>query len=257
MVQVGPAVTSVRPGDEVYGCVDPLPGTNVPDLGSVAEHVRVSGGAIRPKPTALTWEEAAAVPLAATTALHGLRDIAGVREGQRVLINGASGGVGTFAIQVARALGAEVTAVCSTRNVELVRSLGAVQVIDYTRQDPTRLALDVDVVLDNVGNHPAGAWRRTLRRDGTYVASFGRKEARHIGPIGRMLGMLASGAVTSQRFALLPTTWEPERLETITSFVDSGQVRPVIDRTFQLAAAAHGLAYLGEGHARGKVVVGI
>ncbi len=255
VVEVGPAVTSVRPGDEVYGCVDSLPGTNVPDLGSVAEYVRLTQGAIRPKPAVLTWDEAAAIPLAATTALHGLRDIAGVREGQRVLINGASGGVGTFAIQVARALGAEVTAVCSTRNVELVQTLGAIQVIDYTRQDPTRLALDLDVVLDNVGNHPAGAWRGTLRRDGTYVASFGRKEARHIGPIGRMLGMLALGAVTPQRYALLPTTWEPERLETISSFIDSGQVRSVIDRTFQLSAAADGLAYLGEGHARGKVVV--
>jgi NADPH:quinone reductase-like Zn-dependent oxidoreductase len=255
VVEIGPNVTSVRPGDEVYGCVDALPRTNVPDLGSVAEYARVTEGAIRPKPTALTWEEAAAAPLAATTALHGLRDIARVRQGQHVLINGASGGVGTFAIQVAIALGAEVTAVCSARNSELVRSLGSQQVIDYTRQDPTRLARKVDVVLDNVGNHPARAWRGTLRRHGTYVASFGRKQARHIGPMGRILGMLATGATAPQRFAILPTSWDIERLETISSFLDAGLIRPVIDRTYQLAAAADGLAYLGEGHARGKVVV--
>jgi len=255
VVEVGPAVTSVRPGDEVYGCVDPLPGTNVPALGSVAEYVRVTEGATRPKPTVLDWQQAAAIPLAATTALHGLRDIAGVQPGQRVLINGASGGVGTLAIQVARALGAAVTAVCSTRNIELVRSLGAGQVIDYTREDPTRVAQDLHVVLDNVGNHPASAWRRTLSRDGTYVASFGRKEARHIGPMGRIAGMLALGSVSSQRFAILPTTWEAERLDMISELIGSGQIRPVVDRTFQLAAAAEGLSYLGEGHARGKVIV--
>lgn len=255
VVEVGPAVTSLRPGDDVYGCVDFLPGTNVPDLGSVAEYVRVTQGAIRPKPAVLTWEEAAAIPLAATTALHGLRDIASVREGQSVLINGASGGVGTFAIQVAIALGAEVTAVCSTRNIELVRSLGSQHVTDYTREDPTRLARNVDVIFDNVGNHPARAWRRTLRRDGTYVASFGRKEARHLGPIGRILGMVATGATAPQRFAILPTSWDIGRLETISSFIEAGLVQPVIDRTYQLAAAADGLEYLGQGHARGKVVV--
>jgi NADPH:quinone reductase-like Zn-dependent oxidoreductase len=257
VVEVGPTVTSVRSGDEVFGCVDPLPGTNVPALGSVAEYVRVTEGAIRPKPVHLTWEEAAAVPLAATTALHGLRDIAGVQPGQRVLINGASGGVGTFAIQIAVALGADVTAVCSTSNIELVRSLGAGQVIDYTREDPTRVAQELHVVLDNIGNHPASAWRRTLSRDGIYVASFGRKEARHIGPMGRIIGMLALGSASPQRFALLTTTWESERLDAISELIGSGQVRPVIDRTFQLAAAAEGLSYLGEGHAHGKVIVDI
>jgi NADPH:quinone reductase-like Zn-dependent oxidoreductase len=255
VVEVGPAVTSVRSGDEVYGRVDPLPGTNVPTLGSAAEYVRVTEGAIRPKPTQLSWQEAATVPLAATTALHGLRDVAGVQPGQRVLINGASGGVGTFAVQIAAALGAEVTAVCSTPNIELVRSLGAGQVIDYTREDPTRVARDLHVVLDNVGNHPASAWRRTLTRGGTYVASFGRKEARHIGPMGRIVGMLALGSVSPQRFVLLPTTWKIEHLDTISDLIASGQLRPVIDRTFELAAAAEGLTYVGEGHARGKVVV--
>ena len=255
VVEVGGAVTSFQPGDEVYGCVDPLPGTNVFDLGSVAEYVRVTVDAIRAKPASVSWEEAAATPLASTTALHGLRDIAAVQQGHHVVINGASGGVGTFAVQIARALGASVTAVCSTRNADLVRALGADRVVDYTKEDPTRVLSEVDVVLDNVGNHKPSAWRRTLRPNGTYVASFGRKEARHIGPLGRLVSMAVLGTVVSQRFAILPTMWDPERLEAISEWINAGTLRPVIDRTYQLAEAAEGLEYVGHGHAKGKVVV--
>jgi NADPH:quinone reductase-like Zn-dependent oxidoreductase len=252
---VGPAVTTFRAGDEVYGSVDRVPGTSVPDLGSVAELVRVAADSVRPVPARLTPVEAAAVPLAATTALRGLRDVARLRAGQHVLINGASGGVGTFAVQIARAMGAGVTGVCSTRNVDLVRSIGADDVVDHTSQDSTQLGRRFDVVLDNVGNRPANAWRRVLRRNGTYVASFGRKDHRWIGPLGQLARAAALNAVVPQRLTMLPTRWDVAELAAVGALIDAGQVRPVIDRTYPLAAAAEALAYVGEGHARGKVVV--
>lgn len=252
---VGPAVTSFQPGDDVYGVVDVLPGTAVHDLGSVAEYVRVTEGSVRRAPSTLTAAEAAAVPLAATTALRGLRDVAGVQPGQVVMVNGASGGVGTFAVQIARALGAEVVGVCSTRNVDLVRSLGAGHVVDYTREDPTRVVDGVDVVLDNVGNHWPTAWRRVLRRDGTYLASFGRKERPVVGPLPRLLLAGVANLVVPQRLALLPSTWRADELEALTTLIESGQVTPVVDRTCTMADAPAAMAHLGTNRARGKVVV--
>ncbi len=255
VMEVGPTVTRFRPGDEVYGMVDNLLGTNIVDLGSVAEYVRVSEDSVRPLPSTLTPQEAAAVPVAATTALRGLRDIAALQPGQHVLVNGASGGVGTFAVQIAKALGARVTGVCSTRNVQLVRSLGADHVVDYTREDPTRQRQRVDVVLDNVGNRPLRAWRRVLRRDGTYLASFGQKEHRVLGPMAYLLRTAVLHLVVPQQMTLLPTERNNQELDTLTELIEAGKVRPVIDRTYPLAAAPEAMDYLGRGHARGKVVV--
>lgn len=252
---VGRDVTSVRVGDEVYGGVDLIAGTRVFDLGSVAELVRVTDGSVVRAPSSLTAVEAAAVPLAATTALQGLRDVADVRPGQNVLVHGASGGVGTFAVQIARVLGAGVTGVCSTRNVDLVASLGADAVVDYTRDDPTRIGRRFDVVLDNVGDRPINAWRRVLKRDGTYVGSYGMKEHRHVGPMLRMLRMAALGLVVPQRLASLPMRFRATDLTTLAELIEEGRLRPVVDRTYPLVAAAEALDYLGDGHARGKVVV--
>jgi NADPH:quinone reductase-like Zn-dependent oxidoreductase len=250
---------SPSPGRTTCSCAyeprDSTPPTGTGGNGTVAELVLVPEDAIRSRPAGLTAVEAAAVPLAATTALRGLTTIADVRPGQDVLINGASGGVGTFAVQLGRVLGAGVTGVCSTRNLDLVRSLGADEVVDHTREDATALGRRFDVVFDNVGDRPARTWRRVLRRDGIYLASFGRKENRHLGPLGRMAGAAALGVVVPQRMRSLPTRWDVTELEHLSELLESGEVRPVIDRTYPLAAAAEALAYVGRGHARGKVVV--
>ncbi|HEX2029082.1 MAG TPA: NAD(P)-dependent alcohol dehydrogenase [Nitriliruptorales bacterium] len=254
---VGQNVTGVRPGDDVYGRVDTLPGTKLLALGSVAEYVRVSVDSIRPRPACLTAEEAAAVPLAATTALWGLHDVGRLQPGVRVVINGASGGVGTFAVQIAKAAGAEVTGVCSARNVDLVRSIGADHVIDYTREDPTRGARRFDLVLDNVGNHPPGAWRRVMAPTATYVASFGQPEHLWFGPFARLLRMFVVAPFISQRMTLLQPQRRDEDLDRLSALIESGNVTPVIDRTYPLADTRAAMEYLAQGHARGKVVITI
>lgn len=254
---VGPDVTRVRPGDEVYGQVGALPGSSVPDLGSVGEYVRVSEDSIRPMPANLTPEQAAAVPLAATTALQGLRDAGRMQPGQQVLVNGASGGVGTFAVQIARALGAEVTGVCSTRNVDLVRSLGADHVVDYTRENVTRSGHRFDVVLDNVGNHSPSAWRRLLKPDATYVASFGRPENLRLGPMATLLAMPVLAPLLRRRMVFLNGKQRGEDLDTLTGLIEAGAVTPVVDRTYALADARAAMDYLATGHARAKVVITI
>jgi NADPH:quinone reductase-like Zn-dependent oxidoreductase len=253
---VGPNVTRFRPGDAVFGMVDGgVPGKPLLDLGSLAEYVRVSQDSAAPKPAGLTFEEAAAVPAAGITALAAIQDQGRVGPGQRVLINGASGGVGPFAVQIAKALGAEVTGVCSTRNVEVVRSLGADHVVDYTREDFTEGDGRFDLMLDNVGNRSLSECRRVLKPGATYFASFGRPENRWLGPFLRLIYMGLVSRFASQKLVSLAPRRTPETLDDLKRLIEEGKVRVVIDRTYPLDQAPDAMRYLEEGHARGKVVI--
>lgn len=243
---VGPNVTRLRPGDEVFG---ELPG------GAYAEYAVAAEDALAPKPAGLGFSEAAAVPLAGITALQGLRDAGGVRAGHRVLINGASGGVGTFAVQVARSLGAGATGVCSTRHLDLVRSLGAEEVVDYTREDFTRGDRRYDVIFDLVGSHPVPAYRRVLRRDGVYVAATGMPGGPLLGPLPYLLRAALSSRRGGPKTKLFVAKSGPDDLAALTELIEAGEVRPVIERTYGLAETAQALAHQGEGHAQGKTVV--
>ena len=245
--RVGSNVTELRPGDEVLGWFD----------GSFAEYARAPVGRVVPKPARLSFEEAAAVPMAGETALRAIRDVGQVQPGSRVLVNGAAGGVGHLAVQIASALGAEVTGVCSTRNVELVRSLGAAHVVDYTSTDFTDGRQRYDVVLDNVGNQKLRRLRRALTPTGTLVYNAGGAPGRVFGPIGSVLRVVVANGVVSQRFRPLPSDWTREHLLAVTDLVESGQVTPVLDRTYALADTAAGLHRVEQGHARGKVVVSV
>jgi NADPH:quinone reductase-like Zn-dependent oxidoreductase len=242
---VGPAVDGIRPGDEVYGVA----------AGAWAEYACARVDRIGPKPASLSFEEAAAVPIAAVTALQALRDKGGVERGQRVLINGASGGVGTFAVQLAKALGAEVTAVCSTGNVELAASLGADTVVDYTREDFTRLPVRHDLLLDVAGSRSFLALRRVLTEDATVVLVGGRMTYRGLGPLPHLLGSHLKSKGRSQTVVSFLAKVNPDDLAVLRELLDAGTIRPVIDRRYPLEDGAAALAYLGEGHAKGKVVV--
>lgn len=246
----GAGVTRFAPGDEVYGDLGHLSGT-------FAEYVAVPGGQVEHKPANLTFEQAAAVPLAANTALTGLRDVGDVTAGQRLLVNGASGGVGTFAIQIAKSYGAEVTAVCSTRNVAQARALGADHVIDYTRDDFTRTGERYDVVFDLVGNHSLRALRRALTVDGTLLLSGGGTSdgGSLVGPMGLFIRARLLNPFVRHR--LLAVTEEPNsaNLATLRDLVESGAVTPVIDRTYPLSETAAAIRYVEEEHASGKVVI--
>ncbi len=253
---VGDGVAELRPGDDVFGQVNgEEPGLPNLELGSLAEYVAVSQQWVAPKPVGLSYEEAAAVPLAAITALQGLRDYGRVQPGHRVLINGASGGVGTFAVQIAKAFGAEVTAVCSTRNVEMVRSIGADHVIDYTHEDFTKSGRHYDLLLDNVGNRSPAECRRVLAPRGTYLASFGQPDNNWLGPLGKLLRMKVMSLFVGQRMVLLTQHRSKDDIAVIRELLEAGQVRPVIDETYPLAATVDALHYLEQGHARGKVVI--
>jgi len=241
---VGRDVTVLASGDDVFG------GRN----GAFAEYVCVRN-AVAVKPSNLTFEQAAAVPVAAITALQGLRDKGALQPGQKVLVNGASGGVGTFAVQIAKALGAEVTGVCSTGNVELVRSLGADHVVDYTREDFTRRAEQYDLLLDNAGSRSFSAYRRVLRPDGHLVVVGGPKNSKLLGPLAHMVTTLAASKIRRQKAVAFLAKLNKEGLRILTELLEAGTVRPVIDRTYELAEIADALRYLGEGHARGKIVV--
>jgi NADPH:quinone reductase-like Zn-dependent oxidoreductase len=249
---VGRGVTGLRPGDEVYGEL-PLDTTG----GSFAEYVCAPEDQVALKPPALSFEEAAAVPLAASTALAGLRDVAAVQAGQRVLINGASGGVGTFAVQLAKAFDAQVTAVCSTRNMELIHSLGADYIIDYTREDFTRAGRRHDIVLDLVGNHPLGALRRALTPEGTLILSGGGTSTGGslLGPMWLMLKGKLAAPFTRQQIKLL--TWKPSNkyLLSLNELIESKKLNPVIDRTYTLNETPEAIRYLEVEHARAKVVI--
>jgi NADPH:quinone reductase-like Zn-dependent oxidoreductase len=243
---VGANVRGLRPGDEVLGRFE----------GAFAEYARAEADRVVPKPARLTFEQAAGVPMAGQTALRAIRDVGQVQAGQRVLVNGAAGGVGSFAVQVAASLGAEVTGVCSTGNVELVRSLGAAQVVDYTKDDFTDGRVRHDVVQDNVGNQPLRRLRRALTPTGTLVSNAGGSPGGHLfGPIGAILRLTVVNGFVRQRLRPLPDTWTREHLLAVTGLVEAGTLTPVIDRTFPLADTAAGLRHVEAGHARGKVIV--
>jgi NADPH:quinone reductase-like Zn-dependent oxidoreductase len=247
---VGARVTRFRPGDEVYGDLGD-PG------GAFAEYLCAPDGAVGPKPANLTFEQAAAVPLAGITALMGLRDLARVRPEQQVLINGASGGVGTFAVQIAKALGAEVTGVCSTRNVELVRSLGADHLIDYTEQDFSRNGRRYDVVFDLVGNRSLRDLRRALTPTGTLIVSGGgvSEGGSFFGPMGLIIRATVVSRFVRQRITQLTARASEENLTALRELAESGKIVPVIDRTYPLKDVPEAIRYVEQEHARAKVVI--
>ena len=249
VAEVGTGVTHVGPGDEVFG------ETGMAD-GAFAEYVRAPAGQVALKPAVLTFEQAAAVPLAGCTALQALRDVARVQPGHRLLVNGASGGVGTFAVQIGKPLGAHVTAVCSTRNVELVRSLGADHVVDYTVEDVSARQR-FDVILDLVGNRRLRELRRVLTERGTLVLSGGGvfDGGSLVGPMALIIGGGLVGRVVRQRIQPFNATPTTVRLTALARLAESGRVRPVVDRTYALAEVPAAVRYLESEHARAKVVV--
>jgi NADPH:quinone reductase-like Zn-dependent oxidoreductase len=206
------------------------------------------------KPENITFEQAASVPIAATTALQALRDKGNLEAGQKVLINGASGGVGTFAVQLATAMGAEVTGVCSTRNVEMVRSLGADHVFDYTREDYTKSGEQYDLIVDMVGNHSLMANRKVMAPDGTFVIIGGAK-GDWLGPLLRPIGAMVLSPFVDQDFMMLLAKMNREDLESLGRMMEAGQVTPVIDRRYSLAEVPAAIRYSEEGHARGKIII--
>ena len=238
---IGQNVTQFRPGDEVFTACD----------NALAESVSVPEDKLALKPANLTFEQAAAVPTAALTALQGLRDAGKVQPGQQVLINGASGGVGTFAVQIAKAFGAEVTGVCSTKNVEMVRSLGAVHVIDYTREDFTVSSRKYDLILDNVANHSFTALRRALTPHGLIIPNSGHGGMSYVfkafvlSPFVRQVGRMYIAATNGQDLTALK------------ELIEAGKIKPVIDRAYPLADTPDAFRYLEKEHACGKVVINL
>ena len=242
---VGADVHGLRPGDEVFGFA----------RGAFAEFAAADAALVVPKPAALSFEQVAALPMAAVTALHAIRDRGHVQPGQRVLVNGAAGGVGTFAVQIAAALGAEVTGVCSARNADMVRSLGATHVVDYASDDFTDGTIRFDLILDNVGNRSIRDLRRATTPTGIVIVNGGGSPGHIIGAVGSILRAAIVNLFVRQQITMVPTTWSREDLLAVTELVDTGTLRPVIDRTYPLADAAAGLRHVEAGHARGKVVI--
>jgi NADPH:quinone reductase-like Zn-dependent oxidoreductase len=236
---VGSQVTRFKPGDEVFASCS----------GSLAEYVHVAEDKLAPKPANLTFAQAAAVPTAAVSALMGLRDAGKLQPGQKVLINGASGGVGTFAVQIAVAFGAEVTGVCSTRNVDLVRSIGADHVVDYTREDFTRNGQRYDLILDNVASRSFSDLRRTLTPQGKIIPNSG-----HAG-MGYVFKAYALSLVRRQHGSMYLAVPNSRNLATLKDLIEAGKVTPVIDRTYPLSETPAAFRYLVQEHARGKVVI--
>ena len=243
----GAGVRGLHPGQAVLGFCP----------GAFAEYARTRADLVVPKPDDLSFEQAAAVPMAATTALRGIRDVGQVQAGQQVLVNGAAGGVGSYAVQIAAALGAKVTGVCSPRNLDLVRSLGAAHVIDYTAEDFTRTTTRYDMILDNVGNRPLSLLRRVLTPAGTLVLNAGGTPGHLIGAIGPMLRLAAVSPLVRQRLRVLPTRQDRAELAAVTALIDEGKLRPVVDRTYPLTDVAAALRQVEEGHTRGKIVITI
>lgn len=241
---VGKDVTHVQPGDDVFGG----------RTGAWAEYVCVKNAVVR-KPANVTLEEAGAVGVAGVTALQGLRDHGGIQAGQRVLVNGASGGVGTFAVQIARALGAEVTGICSTRNVDLVRSLGADQVVDYTREDFTESGERYDLVLDVAGSRSWPELARVLEPKATVVVVGAPKGSRALGPLAHVAALRLRAVGKSQQATFFVAKLTREDMQAVADLLERGVVRPIVERTYPLTELAAALDYLGEGHARGKIVI--
>jgi NADPH:quinone reductase-like Zn-dependent oxidoreductase len=243
---VGKDVTGFQGGDEVFGG----------RTGALAEYVCVRN-AVAPKPANLTFEEAAAVPVAAITVLQGLRDKGQLQPGQKVLINGASGGVGTFAVQIAKAFGAEVTGVCSTRNVDIARSLGADHVIDYTREDFTRSDRRYDLMLDIAGSRSWSECRRVLNPQATLVIVGAPKGNRLMGPLSHIVKVRLASLRSSQKVLFFIAKLDKPDLAVMRELLEAGKVTPVIDRRYELSEVADAFRYLGEGHAQGKIVINV
>jgi NADPH:quinone reductase-like Zn-dependent oxidoreductase len=242
---VGKDVTQVRPGDEVYGMCD----------GAFAEYLCVPEAQAAPKPANLTFEQAAAVPLAALTALQGLRDSGQVQSGQKVLIIGASGGVGTFAVQIAKEMGAHVTGVCSTPNLEMVRGLGADEVIDYTQEDFTRRGQKYDVIFQLGGMDSPSRCRRALTPQGRLVLSSGDSSDRWIGPLSNIIYAAALNRFVSQTLVTLDTQRSKQDLIHLKEMIEAGKLTPVIDRTYSLSEVPDAVRHVESGHPRGKIVI--
>jgi NADPH:quinone reductase-like Zn-dependent oxidoreductase len=243
---VGKGVMDLQPGDDVFGAAS----------GSFAEYVCANTGVSR-KPANLTFEEAAAVPVAGLTALQALRDHGQLQPGHKVLVNGGSGGVGTFAIQIAKALGAEVTAVCSTRNVEQARALGADHVVDYTQDDFTRNGRRYDLMLDIAGSRRWSECRRVLTARATLVLIGGPKTSRLLGPLGHMVKLRLGSLRSSQKTVFFVAKVNKSDLRMLRELLESGKVSPVVERRYALSEIGDALRYLGEGHAQGKIVVSV
>ena len=241
---VGSDVTSVRPGDEVFGWV----------AGAFAEYASAPEDQLIKKPTNLTFEQAAAVGVSASTALQLLRDTGNVQAGQEVLVNGASGGVGSFAVQIAKAFGAEVTGVTSTKNVELVRSIGADHVVDYTKEDFTAGGPRYDLVLDNVGNHSMAQTRRALTRAGTLISNGGGHAG---GKLARTLRTMLASIVVKQQASPTVKTQNHDDLVVLRGLVEAGKVTPVIDGTYPLDQTRRAIERVAAGHTRGTIVISV
>jgi NADPH:quinone reductase-like Zn-dependent oxidoreductase len=248
---IGKDVTNFKPGDEVFGAKN----------GAVADYICVKADrALVMKPSNITFEQAGSVAVAGLTALQGLRDKGHIQAGQKVLINGASGGVGTFAVQIAKSFGAEVTGVCSTRNVDLVKSIGADRVIDYTRDDFTKTDQRYDMIYDLVGNHSFSERRQILTPNGICVLAGVGGAGIHPESWGRMLGNFKNALqskFTSQKFVFYIAKLTNDDLNVLRDMMQSGKVAPVIDQTYKLSETADALRYLEQGHARGKVVINL
>jgi NADPH:quinone reductase-like Zn-dependent oxidoreductase len=242
----GAAVTGLKPGDSVFGAVD----------GAFAEYVSASESFVALKPQNVTYEQAAAVPIAGFTALQALRDKGKLQSDQKVLINGAAGGVGTFAVQIAKWMGAKVTGVCSTRNVDMVRGVGAVRVVDYTSEDFTSSGDSYDVIFDLVGNRPIAAFRSVLHPKGVFIGcGGGGPDTSAVHLLAGMIRQLVMGWFTSQRLVGILAKRDKGDLEILSRLMTSGDVTPVIDRYYCLSELPEAIRYLEEGHARGKVVI--
>jgi NADPH:quinone reductase-like Zn-dependent oxidoreductase len=245
---VGKNVTKFKPGDEVFGG----------RTGAFADYVCVrESRAVALKPASITFEQAASVPIAAITALQALRDKGQIKAGQRVLINGASGGVGTFAVQIAKSMGAEVTGVCSTRNLDLVRSLGADHLIDYTKEDFTKTDQPYDVIIDNVGNRSLSECRRALKPKGilVLVGGGGANEQGIIGPMAKPIKAMLLSPFVSQKVGMILAELNHDDLAFLADLMQSGKLKAVIDRTYKLSDVPEAIKYVEQGHARGKVVI--
>jgi NADPH:quinone reductase-like Zn-dependent oxidoreductase len=241
----GASVTRFQPGDEVFGW----------GHGSFAEYASAKENALEPKPANVSFEQAAAVPMAGMVALQAVRDHGKVQAGQKVLINGASGGIGTFAVQIAKSLGAEVTGVCSTRNIDMVRSNGADHVIDYTKEDFTQSGERYDFILDNVANHSLSSLRRALTPTGTLVPNAGRFDNRWFAGGGRVIAANVLSRFVSQTLRPFLVSQNHGDLVVLKELIESGKVTPVIDRAYPLSETPQAMGHVGAGHARGKVAI--
>jgi NADPH:quinone reductase-like Zn-dependent oxidoreductase len=243
---VGADVTDFRPGDEVFGA----------RTGAFAEFVAAKADrAIVPKPANVSFEEAAAVPVAATTALQAVRDKGALQAGQKVVVNGASGGVGTYAVQIAKAFGGDVTAVCSTQNVETARTLGADRVYDYTREDFTRSGERYDLVLDVAGGRSWSDWKRVLAPGATFVIIGGPRRGRLLGPIRDVIRLKLRSLFSGREVVFFIAKLNKADTDTLRELLEAGTLKTVVDRTYDLSEIGKALDYIGEGHARGKIVV--